>query len=291
LLRKATTLSEPVRIVLLCDPAVWDAQIRAARQEVDETLEKAEGLEFIEKVISVLRTTTKTHVEMIDSLAALKGSARELFENFITGDKSRDEALTKLDEAMKDEDTRTALAFTRLHGITQQYRETSDPNILADSNPEGASWVELRALDRAQLRDAERACGPRPSLGAVLAGKGLDVARRAARRSEDSAEAYARYLSELTEQEQNEIYKFEDWNEAFDREVFTRSVHKIDGFDIERGSDGYPVDKFVSQCADAEAVISEAARHARQIGQLDPKAEWPSFWRSGTPESESAAEA
>jgi len=283
-LRKATTLSETLRIVLMSDPAVWQAQLVAARTEVDQELEKAETGEFMEKVIALLRTTTKTHIEMIDSLAALKGSALELFENLLVGDEAKSLALEKLTESMKDEDTRTALAFARTHGVVQAYRETSDPSVLMDQNPADATWIEIKPLSRSDIRNAERAVGPRPSLGAVLASKGLDAARRASRRGEDGPEAYARYMADLTEGEQREIYSFEDWNEALDIEVFSRSVVKVGGFDLEPDSGMFPVAKFRDQCADAESVISETARHSRQIGALDPKVGWPSSWRSGTSE-------
>ena len=259
--------------------------MRAARAEVDKQIQSAEGYEFVDKVIAVLRATTKTHVDMIDSLAALKNSARHLFEEFLVGDEDKQHALEKLTEAMKDEDTRTALAFARLHGIISEYRETSNPSILADPEPDGASWVTLKPLDRSDIKSAERAAGTRPSLGAVLAAKGLDVARRAARKSEDSAEAYARYISNLDESEQKEIERFEQYNETLDWEIFRRSVKNIDGFSLSPCEEqGYPVEQFVNECADAESVIAEAARHARQIGSLDPKVAWPSSWRSGTKE-------
>lgn len=291
MLRKATTLNEAVRIVLLCDPAVWEAQIRAARTEVDSHLDKAEGFEFVDKVVEVLRATTKSHVEMIESLSALKGSARELFEGFLSDEGSKAEAMEKLTKAMADEDTRTALAFTRAHGIVSTYRETSNPASLADPNPEGASWVTIKALSREDIRESERAAGVRPALGAVLAGKGLDVARRAARQGQDSAEAYARYMSGLSEDEQREVFKFEDYNACLDREFFRRAVHGVDGFEIERDAAGFPVERFEAECADAESVISEVSRHARQIGQLDPKVSWPPSWRSGTSESKNEAAA
>ena len=289
MLKKATTTSDPMRILLLCDPAVWEAQLEAARREVDEEIEKAEGLELLDKVVHVLRSTTKTHVEMIESLAALKGSARELFEFFLSGEAEIAEANKKLDDAMADEDTRIALAFTRAHGIASAYRESSNPEHLIDQDPEGASRVTIKALSRAELKAAERSVGPRPSLGAVLSGKGLDIARRAVRQAEDSTEAYARYLTGLTADEQAEIQRFEDWTESLDREIFRRAVYEVEGFDLERDKDGYPVELFTNTCADAEDVITEAARHARQMGALDPKVDWPSSWLSGTQGSESEA--
>lgn len=287
MLKKATTTSEPVRLVLLADPAVWEAQLVAAREEVDRELtETAEKGDFIDRVIQVMRATTNTHGEMVEALASLRGGARELIAQILVDEESQEMAQSRIDEALQDEDTRQALAFVRAHGAASAYRESSNPEHLMDRDPEGASWVELRGLSRAQTKEIERAMMARPGLGALLSSRALDAARRAARRGEDSTEAYARFVSTLTLVEQDQIKEYEIYSEQLDREVFRASVHKVEGFDIERGEHGYPVEEFLEQCVDAEEVISEAARHARQVIALDPKAVRRSSSPSGTSESE-----
>ncbi len=290
--KKATTTGEPVRIVLLADPSVWEAQLKAARVEVDSELEATTTKgDFIDKVIAIMRATTSTHTELIDSLTVLKGGAREMLQQVLIDDKERESAEKRIDEALQEEDTRQALAYVRAHGAASAYRESSSPADLLDASPEGAAWVELRALSRSQIKDAERSMGPRPSLGAVLSSKALDHARRAVRRGEDSTESYARYLASLSIEEQHEIREYEEWSEALDREVFRRAVHSVEGFDLKRLDSGYPVEEFRAECADAEEVISEVSRHARQLGTLDPKVGWESPLLSGTPELQSEAPA
>ena len=287
MLKKAATTSEPVRLVLLADPAVWEAQITAAREEVDRELkETAEKGDFVDRVIQVMKATTNTHTEMVEALAALRGGAREIIAQVLVDEESQDIAQARIDEALQDEDTRQALAFVRAHGAASAYRESSNPEHLMDRDPEGASWVELRGLSRAQTKEIERALTARPGLGALLSSRALDAARRAARRAEDSTEAYARYVSGLTLEEQEQIKEYEAYSEQLDREVFRASVHKVDGFELERTDHGYPVEEFLEQCLDAEEVIAEAARHARQVSTLDPKAVRRSSSPSGTSESE-----
>ena len=148
------------------------------------------------------------------------------------------------------------------------YRESSNIEDLLDRSPKDASWITLRGLSREETKAAEKAAGPRPRLGALINAQALDVARKAARNAEDSTLAYAEYVAALDPEKQMAIEDYELWVENVDKEIFRRSVCIVDGFDLERGPGGYPVNEFVNQCAEAVEVITEAARHARQVGRL-----------------------
>ena len=58
MLKRVTTTTEPVRILLLSDPAVWQAQVKAARDEVDKELEGSESTDLIDEVIRCLLYTS-----------------------------------------------------------------------------------------------------------------------------------------------------------------------------------------------------------------------------------------
>ena len=289
MLKKVNSQSEPARLVLLADPSVWEAQLAAARREVDRELGEAEEKDIIEKMISLVKATTSTHQELIESLAMLKTGGVQLVESIVKGKDQQSDIIERLDTAIRDEDTRTALAYVRAHGICQMYRETSNIEHLLDQAPAEATWIEVKGLSRTEIKAAERSLPPRPSLGAILSSKALDTARKAVRRQEDSSEAYARYVSTLTVDEQIEIRKFEEWNEALDQEIARRSLVKVDGFNLEAGANGYPIAEFIEQCAESGEVFSEVARHARQVSTSDLKAGSRLSSQSGTPESEGEA--
>ena len=61
---------------------------------------------------------------------------------------------------------------------------------------------------------------------------------------------------------------YEQWADKVDIEVFRRSVCKIDGFDLERSEAGYPVELFIDECVESAEVVTELARHGRQVGRL-----------------------
>lgn len=279
--KRLTTTTEPVRLLLLADPAVWSAQLVAAREEVDRELGDGDTKDFLSRVISVVRAATGEHSEVVRALSVLHEGARSMLSSVLEGD-AQDKAIENLDESMKREDTRQALAYVRAHACATMYRESSNMEDLMNPNPEGGAYVEIRGLSRDEVKAAERECGVRPRLGGLLSSKALDAARKAARVGEDSTEAYTRYIAKLEPEEQIAIQAFEDWNDSLEREIFKRAVHSIDGFDLVRDGYGFPVDEFRKQCEEAQEVITEAARHARQVGSLDPKVEPSLSSRSGT---------
>ena len=267
MLKRVTTTTEPVRILLLSDPAVWQAQVKAARDEVDKELEVSESADLIDEVIRVVKATSGNHAEVVRVLSTLSDSARSMLGGLLSQDQN-EKAQRRIKEALEVEDTREGIAFLRAHGAAALYRESSNVEDLLDASPDGASWVTLRALSRDEIRASETAAGPRPRLGAIISSQALDVARKAARKAEDSTVAYAEHIAALPAEKQIAVEDYDRWSERVDIEVFRRSVISIDGFEYDLNASGYPVDEFVAECVEAPEVISETARHARQVGRL-----------------------
>ena len=267
MLKRVITTSEPVRLLLLADPAVWQAQVIAARAEVDAELGGSESVDFVDEIIRVVRATSGDHSEVVRTLSTLSDGARRMLGTIIS-DEQHETAQSRLKEALQSEDTREGLAYLRAHGAAALYRESSNTQDLLDSCPSDASWITIRGLSREEIKAAEKTAGPRPRLGGLVNAQALDVARKAARNAEDSTLAYAEHMAALDSEKQMAVEDYELWVESVDREVFRRSVCIVDGFDLERGPDGYPVEAFIDQCAEAVEVITEAARHARQVSRL-----------------------
>ena len=111
--------------------------------------------------------------------------ARKMLGDVLT-EEQHNGAQERLSEAMRSEDMRQGLAYLRAHGAVAMYRESSNIEDLLDANPEGATWATIKGLSREEIRQAEKAAGPRPRMGAMLNAQALDVARKAARTQEDS---------------------------------------------------------------------------------------------------------
>ena len=274
MLQRVTTTNDPVRVLLLADAAVWNAQLAAARVEVDGEIEGDSASEdFIDDVIRCVRATSGEHAEVVRVLSTLSDGARKMLGDVLT-EEQHNGAQSRLKEAMESEDMRQAMAYLRAHGAVAMYRESSNILDLIDSNPESATWATVRGLSREQVREAEKAAGPRPRMGGMLNNQALDVARKAARRQGDSSLAYAEHLASLTVEQQIAVEDYDEWADRVALEIFRRAVCKIDGFDLEAsGPAGYPVEDFIDQCVEAAEVITELARHGRQVGRLGkPKA-------------------
>lgn len=281
MLKRVLTCQEPVRLVLLSDPAVWEAQVRSARAIVDEEIDEAPRGDFVDSLIVAVRATSGDSAAVVQTLHAVKAAGREILSGILAGD---DEvaAQERLNEALAEEDVRQALAFVRAQSAAASYRESSNVEDLLDPEPKGATHVTLKPLSREDVRRVERSVGPRPRLGALHHSHAGDKARRAGRQGKDSVEAFAEYIAELTEEQQHAVEKFEDWVSRVDRAVFAASVQSVEGFDLEPSGEVFPVDEFESQCGDASEVITEVARHARQVISLGKSANSSSRSMHGT---------
>ena len=58
MLRKLISVDETASLVLLCDPAVWEAQLTAARALVEEELEPTGEADLMDNIISAVRATS-----------------------------------------------------------------------------------------------------------------------------------------------------------------------------------------------------------------------------------------
>lgn len=267
MLKRVTTTGEPIKLLLMADSVVWDAQLTAARKEVEQELESGECDDFVSDVIRCVKATSGEHSEVVRVLSTLSDGARKMLNDVITKDQ-HEAAQKRLKEAMEAEDMRQGLAYLRAHGAVSMYRESSNVQDLLNSDPDGATWITLRGLNREELRAAEQAAGPRPRMGQLLNSQALDVARKASRTQGDSGLAYAEFVNGLSIEQQIAIEDFEAWTDKVEIETFKRSVCIIDGFNLERGPDGFPVEAFIDECVEAAEVIAEAARHARQVSRL-----------------------
>ena len=147
MLKKASSQSEPIRLVLLADQSVWDAQLASARKEVDRELGALdENDDFTSKMIAIVKATSSNHSELVQSLSVLQNGAKQILEEVLAGEDQKEEANRRISEAVQQEDTRAALAYVRAHGVCSEYRESSNMAALLDPSPEGATWVELKGL-------------------------------------------------------------------------------------------------------------------------------------------------
>jgi hypothetical protein len=288
MLKRVLTCQEPVRLVLLSDPTVWEAQVRKARTIVDRDIDEAPKGDFVDSLIAAVRATSGDSAAVVQTLHAVKAAGRQVLKGVLAGDDEA-EAQGRLDEALAEEDVRQALAFVRAQTVAAAYRESSNIEDLLDSCPEGATHVMLMPMSRDDIRRVERSVGPRPRLGALHHSHAGDRARRAGRQGKDSVEAFTEYLAELTEEQQQAVESFEDWVAKVDRAVFAASVQSVEGFDLEPVGGKYPVDEFEAQCGDASEVVTEVSRHARQVISLGKSASLSSRCTHGTRGLDNAA--
>jgi len=267
MLRKLTSTDEPERLILLCDPSVWEAQLLEARRLVDEDLEPVGEGDFMDVLLSAIRATTGPGSEMTMSLSAVRLAGGELLDKILEGEE-KENAAERLNKALAEEDIRLCLAYVRAQAAAAAYRESSDPSDLLNSEPEGATHVIIKAPTKEQLRRFERGFRPRPRLGEMYYNRAGDVARKAARRSDDAGEAFSEFIAGLDEASQSAIDDYENW--VFDRDcdLFALAVHEVEGFPLFREGDRYPVAEFLNYCVEAEATITEAARHIRTLCSL-----------------------
>ena len=286
MLRKLTHTNEPIRLPLLADSATADAQFQAARLDVNKELDSSESENFAEEILRLVKATVGDS-QALEVMKGLELAAVAMIDKKIRP-KQVEKALANLRETMQKHDSREAIAYVRAQLAIQKYRETSDVEDLLVQEPEGTAFVTVRALTADERRAAERRAGHKPRHGALLASRAYDVLRRDSREGGDGNAAYAAHVAEMSDEEQAALEEFELWSIRVDREVARAGVISIDGFDIERSEHGYDVDGFLLQCVEGEEVISEAARHIRNVATLG-KSE--NFWRSsesGTDESEDA---
>jgi len=116
------------------------------------------------------------------------------------------------------------------------------------------------------------------------------VARKATREGEDSGKAYAEYVAKLPLEEQAALDEFDEYNIRIDREICRAGLVSVDGFDLEPKNDAFPVDDFLAECIEGGDVISETARHIRNISTLGKSANSSPSSESGTDEREDAAQ-
>lgn len=288
MLKKLSLTNEPVRLVLMADAATFTAQFNAARTLIDAELEKPSDGDFMAEVLTLVKSAVGSD-QALDALKSVEGALVTLI-----GQKVRpaqmSKALERVRDTMKRHETREALAFVRAQLATQKYRETSDIGELLDQNPEGSAWVTIHALTPDQRRKAERAAGQKPRLGALVAGRAYDVARKATREGEDSGKAYAEYVAKLPLEEQAALDEFDEYNIRIDREVCRAGLVSVDGFDLEPKNGAFPVDDFLAECIEGGDVITETARHIRNISTLGKSANFSPSSESGTDEREGAAQ-
>lgn len=288
MLRRVIHTDEVFEVVLICDPSVWAAQIRRAREEVAEDMPKIVEGDFVEMFIEALRMSVGDR-DLSSALTEVKAAADALLGGFMSS-RERDEAEARLRKEMNDADLRECLAWVRAQNSAANYRNTSDPSKLLVERPEDATIVKLRAIRSDEQRRIERAVGPRPRLGAIHYSKAADAGRRAARKGEDSAEVFAQYLQELPPSTLAAVEDFEDWQEQVDRLMCARSIRSISGFDLDLVEDEYPILEFLHQVPDlARDIVSEIAAHTRQVGSLGKSEPLSSASPRGTGEPDGEA--
>ncbi len=267
MLRKLISVDETASLVLLCDPAVWEAQLIAARTLVEEELEPTGDADLMDNIISAVRATSGKS-DITQSLMVMRVAGAELLDKVLTGEE-KIQAMQRLSEALGEEDVRLCLAWVRAQAATAQYRESSDPEDLLDPKPKNATRVTIKPPTKEALRKFERGFRAKPRLGEMYHSRAGDHARKAARRGDDSNAAFSEYIAELGEKEQKSVQAFEEWLFDRDCELFAMAVQSIDGFEILEPENGrYPVVAFGNACIEAEATITEVARHVRNLCQL-----------------------
>lgn len=288
MLHKLTNTDEPVRLPLLADDQTVQAQFNKARQLVAEELEDRPGEHFSDEILRLVRASVGDS-EALKVMQSLQSVAVNLIDKNIRP-KQIEKALARLKDTMQDHDAREALAYVRCQLAMQQYRESSNTADLLDPTPEGAAFVTVRALSSDERRKAERAAGHKPRQGALLASRAYDVMRRATREGEDGGNAYAAYVAGLTKEEQAEVDLFEQWSSQLDREVARCGIVSIDGFDLPMVGGKYDVETFLAQCHEGVEVVSESARHIRNLATLGKLPSLSPSLESGTGEQEDAAQ-
>lgn len=288
MLKKLTLTNEPVRLVLMADPATFTAQFNAARTLIDAELDEPNDGDFMGEILTLVKSAVGND-QALDALKSVEGALASLINQKVRP-AQMGKALERLKETMKRHETREALAFVRAQLSTQKYRETSDINELLESEPADAAHVTIRALTPDERRKAERAAGQKPRLGALVAGRAYDVARKATREGEDSGKAYAEYVAFLPIEEQEALDAFDEYNTRIDREICRAGMLAVDDFDLAPADGVYPVEDFLGQCVEGGDVITETARHIRNISTLGKSANSSPSLESGTGEQEDAAQ-
>lgn len=275
MLRRVITSDEHVEIILLCDPAVWAAQLRAARDFIAEQAPKIQTGDFVEMFVEAIKHAVGSEHELTVALNEVKAAGDALLSGFLTGEeKARAEERFK--KELDDADVRECLAWVRAQNAAQAYRSSSDRSRLMVADPAGATKITIKPVSQDEQRKIERSIGARPRLGAIHYAKAADTGRKAARRGLDSAEAFAAYLQDLDPSELRAVEDYEDWQERVDREVCRKAIVSIDGFDLEVVGDEYPVGDLISQLGEqARDVITEIALHCRQVSTLGKSVRLP----------------
>ena len=271
MLRKISNTTDPVRLPLVADEELVKAQFIKARELIKSEIEdNADNEDMFAEMMAVVRSTVGES-DALHLYQGLESAAQSLIEkNFRPAQMKK--AVARLKKSMKKEETREARAFVRAQIAIQRYRETSDVNDLLTTETKDATWVTLRGISGDERRAIERRVGHKPRKGALLASRAFDVLRRATREGEDSQAAYATFLSELSQEDLSQVEKFEDWSVSVDRETARVCVVSIDGFEYGPSEKGYPVEKFLIDCVEADEVISEVSRHIRNLATLGKSA-------------------
>lgn len=291
MLTKLLTCSEPVKVLLLSDPSVFDAQVRAARVAVEQDLgEPAEGI--VRMLLDVIAATTGGDANSVLAI----GSARATLEGFVQSvvpDDAKQPALERFAESMRDEDVRQAMAYVRAQTACNLYRESVDVNDLLDPNPEGATWVTIKALSREDMRKADKFAGVKSRLGAILYAQCIDRARQEGRQGGDAAVGYARHLASFTDDERDEIERFEQWQEKCDEKIAAMGLIEVAGFDltVDAATGEYPAAALAEQVLQGREVVNEIARHVRQVSTLGKPQSLSLGRQSGTAGSDHKAAA
>lgn len=283
MLRKLTHTNEPIRLPLLADTATAEAQFQAARLEVNKDLDASVSENFTDEILRLVKATVGDS-QALEVMKGLEFAATTIIEKRIRP-KQIEKALVNLRETMQKHDSREAIAYVRAQLSLQKYRETSDVSDLLVQEPAGAAFVTVRALTADERRAAERKAGHKPRLGALLASRAYDVLRKDSREGGDSSAAYAAHIANLSVEEQSSLEEFELWSIRVDREIARVGVISIDGFNVERSGPNYDVEAFLSQCVEGEEVISEAARHIKNVATLGKSESCSPSSEFGTAES------
>lgn len=286
MLRKLISVDETASLILLCDPAVWEAQLVAARALVEEELEPTGDADLMGSIISAVRATSGKS-DITQSLMVMRVAGAELLDKVLDGEE-KIQAMQRLSEALGEEDVRLCLAWVRAQAATAQYRESSDPADLLDANPKDATRITIKPPTKEELRRFERNFRAKPRLGEMHHGRAGDHARKAARRGDDSGAAFSDYIAELEPKAQKAVEDYENWLFDRDCELFAMAVQSVEGFEsLEPNAGRYPVVVFGNLCVEAEATITETARHIRNLCQLGKSRSSRQHYLAGSLEQES----
>ncbi len=268
MLRRVLTTDEPIKFLLMSDSSVFEAQLKAARAELEQELESvSDGV--VDVLIDVITAVSGNDTNKVFALQAAKEGFAGFIKTFTPDPEAQETAEERFKEALKDKEIREALAYIKATAAINMYRESLDTNDLLESDIEDATWVTAKALSKDELRRCEQAAGERPRLGALLYSQCVDVARKATRDGKDAARAYADHMNEFSEKELRAVAKYEQWQDENDRLVAERSTISIDGFDELTIKDGkYPIRQFEDLVVGGDAIVSEIAKNCRQFSTL-----------------------